>query len=390
MAYRRSQTASDVKLKETTDDNNSDGKTKEASSNRRPRAKLGASSPRDVKFTQPIIAFVMILSLPLSLLAFWYITLPFLSWLFTSIVGADVIRKIMYLKEDIATALTSPCALWIPADERAYLNDPSDQIIQRLSNVTPEQFAEFVNRGEPVIVTDAMKDWEAFGKFNCTTLIDRYPDVEYFDWQGGRRMPLRYIPERWKDSGWECASGYIEMSWPANQKYLQEWVSQMPAPYFLPEDVYTDGGLAKKTVSMTGFLGTPGTGVSPHLDETCDTFMTVQFSGIKTWSVSWPVREGDELKWSKPRIVTLKPGEILFWYVSMRHHTEVVDGCSLSFSFTLNTPAPKQYFEKLIFEDINTVPRSERDKLYASTHAANLNYIDTCSLVKNNDKDYII
>ncbi|XP_070571043.1 uncharacterized protein [Ptychodera flava] len=356
---------------------------------RRPRAKYGASSPSDVKFTPPFVGVIMALSLPVSLLVFWYITLPFLWWLVSSIVGVDFIRNIMFLKEDIAAALTSPCALWIPADERAYLNDHSDWTVKRLSNVTANQFIDFVNRGEPVIVTDAMKDWESFHKFNCTYLIENYPDVEYFDWQGGRRMPIRYIPERWEQAGMECASGYIEMSWPANNKYLKEWSDQMPAPYFLPKDVYTDGGLAEKTVSMTGFLGTPSTGVSPHLDETCDTFMTVQFSGVKNWSISWPVRESDELKWAKPTIVTLYPGDILFWYVSMRHHTEVLEGCSLSFSFLLNTPAPKQYFENL-HEDFKAVTQTERNKLFASTHAANLDYIDSCSIVHNNGKDYII
>ena len=51
----------------------------------------------------------------------------------------------------------------------------------------------------------------------------------------------------------------------------------MPPPYFLPENAYTyRPHAADKEPSVTGFLGVPGTGVAPHLDETCDTIMTAQ------------------------------------------------------------------------------------------------------------------
>ncbi|XP_002737289.2 uncharacterized protein LOC100372678 [Saccoglossus kowalevskii] len=353
------------------------------------RTKFGSTgSPKDVQFTDPVVGIIMALSLPAALLIFWYFTLPCMWWVFKSIVGAEFIRNMAYLKEDITSALTSPCAMWIPADERDYLLNHSDEQIKRLSNISKEEFAEYVKRGEPIIVTDALRDWEAYGKFNCTYLIKKYPDVEYFDWQGGRRLPLRYITERWDESEWQCISGYIDMSLEVNEKYIHDWVQQMPPPYFLSHDIYTDGGLALKKVALTGFLGTPGTGVSPHLDETCDTFMTVQLSGVKNWSVSWPVKVGDELKWDKPRLVTLYPGEAMFWYVSMRHHTEVVDGCSLSFSYQFNTP-PTLYFKNLL-ETLNSVPRKERDRLYASTHASRLDFVDVCSIVTNNGNEYIV
>ena len=54
----------------------------------------------------------------------------------------------------------------------------------------------------------------------------------------------------------------------------------MKLPYFFPEDVKKETAFSYKgptgSPPMTGFLGVPGTGVSPHLDETCDNFMTVQ------------------------------------------------------------------------------------------------------------------
>lgn len=43
-----------------------------------------------------------------------------------------------------------------------------------------------------------------------------------------------------------------------------------PLPSFLPSNALPDD------TPITGFIGVPGTGVSPHLDETCDTLMTAQ------------------------------------------------------------------------------------------------------------------
>ena len=51
----------------------------------------------------------------------------------------------------------------------------------------------------------------------------------------------------------------------------------MPPPYFLAEDAYIRHPFqADVDPSVTGFIGVPGTGVAPHLDETCDTIMTAQ------------------------------------------------------------------------------------------------------------------
>ena len=63
----------------------------------------------------------------------------------------------------------------------------------------------------------------------------------------------------------------------------------MKLPYFYPEDhtmesAFNDVTSGSGSPPMTGFLGVPGTGVSPHLDETCDNFMTVQV-GETPWQM---------------------------------------------------------------------------------------------------------
>lgn len=336
---------------------------------------------------------VMFLSLPLALLVFWFITLPLMSYCVVSLLGDQTVQQLWYLKQDMTDYLTSECPLWMSSEERAYLEQRSQRHIRRVSKITREEFTEYVSRGEPVIITDAIRDWDAFGKFNCEYLIKNYPDAEYFDWQGQEQITLGNITNRAGYDGIKCASGYMEMFLDSNAKYVKEWLSQMKLPYFYPEDhtmesAFNDVTSGSGSPPMTGFLGVPGTGVSPHLDETCDNFMTVQLSGIKTWSLSWPVRDGDRLQWSKPLVFTLYPGEALLWYVSMQHHTEVVEDCSLSFSFQMKYPPPTDYFNRLV-QDLSAVDKAERDRLYQKTHTSNLDFIDSCKLQEFSGKVYI-
>ena len=53
--------------------------------------------------------------------------------------------------------LTSECPLWMSSEERAYLEQRSQRHIRRVSKITREEFTEYVSRGEPVIITDAIR-----------------------------------------------------------------------------------------------------------------------------------------------------------------------------------------------------------------------------------------
>lgn len=67
----------------------------------------------------------------------------------------------------------------------------------------------------------------------------------------------------------------------------------------------------------------------------------------------------------------------MFWYMSQRHHTEVLDGCSFSLTFDIQTPAPVDYFKKLK-NILNTVGQKERDRFYKEIEAADIRYMDKC------------
>ncbi|XP_072034354.1 LOW QUALITY PROTEIN: uncharacterized protein [Amphiura filiformis] len=374
-------------LKEVSKQDDTDIPRGKGNSSLRPTQKPGTGASRQ----DVILGTIMGITLPLSLLAMWYITIPLLGYCTVSLLGAETVETLFYVKEDMMSYLTSECPLWIAAKERAYLENRSDQEIRRVTNITQREFIEIVKQGEPIVISDALRDWESFGLFNCEYFMDKYPEAEYFDWQGQKQLTLGNITHREGFKGMDCASGYMDMNWESNDKYVKEWLSKMKLPYFYPEDTIMESAFnyqGNKSPPMTGFLGVPGTGVSPHIDETCENFMTVQLSGVKHWSLSWPVREGDKLQWSKPLVVTLYPGEALMWYVSMRHHTEVIQDCSLSFSFTLKHPPPKDYYERLI-QDFKRVEKTERDNLYIDTGVADIDFIDTCNLFETQGNVYI-
>ncbi|XP_066264166.1 uncharacterized protein [Branchiostoma lanceolatum] len=355
-----------------------------------PGRKAGSASLEE-ELPTPVnvpVGLVLALTLPMSLAVLWKFSLPLLA---VSVFGQETVQRVTDVAFDVAARFTSPCPPWIPHSERRWLQQPSDREIRRVSGISRREFAMMVNRGEPVIVTDAMQGWESWNKFDCNYFIKTYPTAEYFDWQKGQKIQFGDIPTVYGDDqdSWNCASGYFDTFWEANKKAAVDWLDKEHEPYFLPEGSLTAGPAGHlREPMMTGFLGTPGTGVSPHLDETCETFMTVQFSGVKNWSLSWPEVHDGKLRWSQPMVFTLNPGEIMLWYVGMRHHTEVVSGCSLSFSYRFSTPAPMSYFNKLT-KALQSFPQEDRRKLFAETKAMDVDYAEQCRVQKNGDKVHL-
>ena len=52
---------------------------------------------------------------------------------------------------------SSECPLWMTAKDRAYLEDRSEQQIRRVANINREDFIQLVSKGEPIIITDALR-----------------------------------------------------------------------------------------------------------------------------------------------------------------------------------------------------------------------------------------
>ncbi|XP_030829651.1 uncharacterized protein LOC586955 [Strongylocentrotus purpuratus] len=348
----------------------------------------GASSLQPLSTEQLTVDYkagvIMAITFPLALIFFWKVTLPVTWFVMKTALGEQLVLKLNYFKQDVFERLTSECPSWIPAEERSYLDDRLSETLRRIpSPKTQQEFEDLIELGEPLIITDAMKGWESFGTWDCDSFTKEYKDADYFDWQADVKFKLSNISNRPGYEGMKCAAGYIEPFWPENSKYVKDWMKKMsPLPSFLPSNALPDDS------PITGFIGVPGTGVSPHLDETCDTLMTAQFSGVKNWSMSWPVKEDGVVKWRKPVVFTLYPGDMMFWYTNMRHHTEVVHGCSLSFSFRIHTPAPKLYLteQRKLISDLSD---ENRYRLYEETQTRDKFFLDKCHLVMKYDQVFL-
>jgi hypothetical protein len=48
----------------------------------------------------------------------------------------------------------------------------------RVTNITREQFREYAIRGQPVIVTDGMRDWGGLGKWSCDYFHHAFPNED--------------------------------------------------------------------------------------------------------------------------------------------------------------------------------------------------------------------
>ena len=250
------------------------------------------------------------------------------------------------------------------------------------SEMTLDIFVDYVSHGEPFVVRHAFDDWPSMKEItNCSRLSQLYPELTYHDWQSGQRQALGTIAD------WTCRSGYLESTtfneWAMNRASFQDWLSGIPTPSFMPPG--TLYGPHDNQTHMSVFIGMPSTGVAPHVDENCDSFISIQFAGRKRWTVAWPEKSSvtGELAWSAPQSVHLERGDAIIWYMSQLHHTEVVEGCSVSTSLQFSHPAPNIYYKNL-----RALLDSTDDwrNLYQYAGAYNTSYIKSCSVVAKPDQ----
>ncbi|XP_071822248.1 uncharacterized protein [Apostichopus japonicus] len=339
----------------------------------------GASniSPDERKI-EPIVGVILAASLPLAVIVFWKITIPFLYFCVSTVLGAELLQKINYLQQDVFNLMTSPCPPWISAEERAFLEKQDYHQVRRFHDISKADFEEQIDKGEPFILTEAMRSWPS--DWDCHNFIKMYPDVEYFDLQSGSYHPLKDITERSGYEEDECASGEIDMTSEPNRKHFKEQLKQIQIPYFMEDDFSTSVSNGSIVSMDTLYLGVAGTGIPPYVEESCTSFMAAQFSGVTAWSFSRPIVEHDKLSWSKPMRLFLQPGEIVFWFPSMRYHREVADGCSLSLRFRFQMPAPKTFLEDVKTDLSSLHSENGRD------NTSPLSFITKCSIVEENGR----
>ncbi|XP_065185649.1 uncharacterized protein LOC135816179 [Sycon ciliatum] len=303
------------------------------------------------------------------------------------------------------------CPSWSASDGEAIAASAKYGVMKRVhaSNISRGQFVDLVSRGEPFVIRAAFADWPVMQEItNCSVLQQHYPNMYYYDWQADTKESLGSIGD------WTCRSGYLERAggttdlhdhdrlhsdaerqewreWGDNGDVFHQWLSTLPIPEFMPSDVWQhpadpESEHVPQQPSMSAFIGSSGTGVTPHLDENCESFVSVQFSGRKLWTVAWPeVNESSgALQWSTPLAVVLERGDAIIWYMSQMHHTEVLDGCSFSMSIQFTRPAPHLYHAKL-----RTLYRDTPgwQELYRQLETSNDEYFSKCSVRKDTHSD---
>lgn len=183
--------------------------------------------------------------------------------------------------------------LWEPPAADYFLSN-----IPRLENVSSEQFAELASAGQPAIIADFTRDWDALLGWNCDRFAQGFPRA---------RMRAEYSEDESKpvllgDTEWRTRPRRVcrSMRAPASEAHAPRhapyiWhAKQHPAelhalqpllrrPYFVDNDA--DWEYLRETVEF--WLGPPGAGALAHVDGYCESLFSVQLSGRKRWRLQW-------------------------------------------------------------------------------------------------------
>lgn len=248
------------------------------------------------------------------------------------------------------------CDSWGPPDLTEANMTPVPRVDRR--KLSKRSFkTQYLDKGIPVIITNGLGDVPS-AQWNCSTFIRDHPKTVYHSWHTGPG-PIANTVRGDQNTIRRCTAGYIQTSdsdhtedFGPNKEYITSWLRALGNPEWLEDDPRDPSHASRPDGSRwenaVFFIGSEGTGVTPHLDEDCSTFLSFQISGIKQWSFSRPVITDGELVWSEPWGAVTYPGDIVVWYSSWKHHTEVLKGCSIGVSATFAHPAPESYHRELL------------------------------------------
>jgi hypothetical protein len=261
----------------------------------------------------------------------------------------------------------------------------------RLTNVTREKFREYAIRGQPVIVTDAMRDWPGLAKWNCNYFHQAFPNEDVGGFSAYKADALKWrkkLGDPWfltarqeldvpEDEAHE-KNPHI-MSWyfsalgvdgsrgheiERNRTVVETLKTDFHLPYFLEPSKLNNDTLYGR---LEFFFGTDGAGVHPHTDPVCQWIFSGQTAGKKAWRLALPFNI-DLLEQANPGYkfrsadgntllaimqnkapvyeFTLTAGEMIFFPPGMIHTTRAVGPeCSTSLSLQFGSPNPVMYIK---------------------------------------------
>uniref|UniRef100_A0A7S4VV02 JmjC domain-containing protein n=1 Tax=Alexandrium monilatum TaxID=311494 RepID=A0A7S4VV02_9DINO len=206
--------------------------------------------------------------------------------------------------------------------------------------------ADFVHRyllaGVPVVVTDAMRNWTALGRWSMRWLLKKHrkkmlrdakmnsPDAELNE-NGGMWL-VRTPKDRRALRRHYGVPYFMDLGSPAGGggKGADGANSSAPvasAPKLHPEMLYYSGGRS---------MATPY-----HLDTNCAQSWSAQLEGRKQWLL-WPPRGARPRL--RPMAAVLEPGDLIVFYTGWVHEARNIhDSDSLSLSQFFAHPVPTSY-----------------------------------------------
>ncbi|CAH2243670.1 uncharacterized protein LOC120626369 [Pararge aegeria] len=230
-------------------------------------------------------------------------------------------------------SLITGCLFQLPYDTKSLFRSPEDcsmcvgvNDVTRLSNISAEEFEDlYAYTTQPVIVTDATKNWKAIEQFNFQFFADFYRNDKmgkrinecfYFSYKSGFKSldeVFSMDDERANLSGDPWYVGW-STCYEEETRALRQYYTR---PYFLPRTAESD------MVDWI-FMGGPGQGAHMHVDSVRHMSWQAQVRGRKQWQLAPPPECFYACRWIT---FSVEPGEILVvdtnrWY----HKTNVLPG----------------------------------------------------------------
>lgn len=270
----------------------------------------------------------------------------------------------------------------------------------RLSSITTEQFAKFSAAGWPIIVTDVSRDWP-MQNWTCESIGKQFP---------GRRMRAEYMADIWSPlpdinnqllgdvETWtsmnlssdtydprfaKAAPRYAPFYWAVKDSEEHGEADLLEQIRHLTRKAYfmEPASLREMEITPEFWFSAPGAGAKAHIDPHCESSLSVQLSGTKTWRLSpmlnptdftpefadgavytkaFVDRHFDGKAWKPMFEFTLHPGEGLFFPPGFMHETKNVgEGCAASITYQYEVPFPARYFRKFMSRVYRSVSLDE-------------------------------
>eukprot|EP00929_Paragymnodinium_shiwhaense_P112375 TRINITY_DN80631_c0_g1_i1.p1 TRINITY_DN80631_c0_g1~~TRINITY_DN80631_c0_g1_i1.p1 ORF type:complete len:495 (+),score=82.76 TRINITY_DN80631_c0_g1_i1:58-1542(+) len=251
----------------------------------------------------------------------------------------------------------------------------------RVRNMSTAEFEDLVRRGYPFIVEDCVPTDSEFQQLRCSDFASRYPkehmkaeytpgqqhiNLENPEWYTVKK-PTAKAPKH-LSRGSPISGPYV---WHVKdetegKKTKPELMAKFPVPYFL-RDSALNANEVRDSFEM--WFALEGGGTQAHSDAYCETTISMQLRGRKTWRVgTFPnitnafepheyhdgVIYRHDKYWKPESEEIVEPGQCFVFPMGLIHETYLPagsagdDGCSVATTFQFQDPQPVYHWRNFL------------------------------------------